>query len=375
MGRIGRAESRGGERFSLVHIVEPTLEGEAGHVASFVEAVCEAAAGAGVPVRVWAGRGASTAGRFAGAEVRPHFARRWRRPQALFLYRTLLHEPGRIFASTAGRADLLLLSWAASGPIPPRKVFLYCHWVRPKPGKAEALRRLAVRQPDVVIMGPTPTAVAPFHEAGFRDVRVVPYPVARGGDANGGGPDVAEFRHLLFAGAARSDKGFSRVVDLVAHLAAVDAAIPVWMQSSADHYGKTDPMAHADLARLEAAAYPHLRIFRETLDRDTYTGLFRGAICLQLYDRDDFADRISGVTLDALCAGAPVIAAAGTWTARTVARYDAGAVVSELSPESVMGAVEAVRGDYPRFAANAREGGRALREEHDPRRLLEELLA
>jgi len=359
----------------VLEIVEPTLEGDAGHVASFVEAVCGAAGEAGASVRVWAGRGAWVPGRVAGARTRAHFSRRWRRVQALLLYRTLLRGPGRIFVATAGRVDLLLLSWAASDPIPPRKVFLYVHWVRPKPGKDEALRRLAARQPDVVIMGPTPTAVAPFCAAGFRDVRVVPYPVARRGDADRGERAAAEFRHLLFAGAARSDKGFGRVVDLVAHLSACRAAIPVWVQSSPDHYGKIDPKARADLARLDAAAYPHLRVFRETLDRDAYAGLFQGAICLQLYDRDDFADRISGVTLDALCAGAPVIAAAGTWTARTVARFEAGAVVSEPSPDAVMRAVGAVRGAYATFAAKAREGGRALQEEHDPRRLLEELLA
>ena len=66
-----------------------------------------------------------------------------------------------------------------------------------------------------------------------------------------------------------------------------------------------------------------------TLTGDAYSAMFRGAICLQPYSRQDFADRVSGVTLDAFVAGAPVVALSGTWIARMVQRFKAGEVIEE----------------------------------------------
>lgn len=324
---------------------------------------------------MWAGQGAVLRGCGPDVEVRNHFSRRLRRLQALLLYRKLLASPGRVFVSTAGRADLLLLSWAAREAIPPEKVFLFFHWVRPKPGKAEDFRKVAARHPRLVVLGPTPAVAEVFLQAGFRDVRVVPYPITSRGEAARTGRDGEGFRHLLYAGAARQDKGFSHVVDLVAHLASLRAEIPVTVQASPDHYDRTDPQTKADLVRLASAGYPHLRVCRETLDAAAYADLFRGAICLQPYRRDDFADRISGVMLDAFSAGAPVVTVSETWMARTVERFDAGAVLEAISPAGMLDAVESVRKEYPRFRENALRAGRALQEEHDAGRLFDALTA
>lgn len=359
----------------VLHIVEPTLEGQAGHCMSFVESLCRAGSGRGVAIRVWAGRKAPPGGLGPDVEVRPHFDRRLRRLEALFLYRRLLSSPGRVFVSTAGRADLVLLSAAARGPIPPNKVYLYFHWVRQSPGKMEAFRRAARKQPDLVLMGPTATVVETFRTAGFRDVRLVPYPVTPAGDKVAGPASGKEepFSHLLFAGAARRDKGFPRVVDLVEYLGSRGAGIPVVVQASADHYDKIDPQTREDLARLARIGYRSLEIHPRTLDRETYVGLFKGAVCLQPYDRGDFADRVSGVTLDAFSAGAPVVATEGTWMAAAVKRFDAGAAVGDLSAKSLWRVVEEVVGDYRRRSRNARLAGRVLLAEHDARRLFDEL--
>jgi len=99
--------------------------------------------------------------------------------------------------------------------------------------------------------------------------------------------------------------------------------------------------------------------------------MFDGAIVLQPYAREDFADRISGVTLDAFSAGAPVIATEGTWMARAVDRFAAGAAVGDLSSPALLSAVEMIRTDYPRYRRNAHEAGRVLQEEHSARHLLE----
>jgi glycosyltransferase involved in cell wall biosynthesis len=357
-----------------IDIVEPTLSSEAGHCHSFVESVCAARRDGEDAITLYAGSRARLP-RIEGMGVRvvPYFHRRIRRPEAFLLYRKLLRGAGRIFVPTAGRADLTMLSLAAGRSIPPGKAFLYFHWVKPDPSKRDFFRRASGRQPGLTLVGPTESVVGVFRECGFRDVRVVPYP---------GSPTTAEatgaeegFRHVLFAGAARRDKGFPAVVDFVRFLANTGSEISTTVQASPGHYGKFDDGIPSELERLAKASSARLTILPETLGPAEYRAMFDGAIVLQPYSRDDFADRISGVTLDAFSAGAPVITTAGTWMARAALRFGAGVALEDPSPASIHSAVEAVRSEYSRFRRNALEAGSALRKEHDARQLLEVLLS
>lgn len=355
---------------SAIHIVEPTLVDEAGHCHSFVETLCRAGADPGT-FRVWGGRGAALPRLEAlGVTLERRFHRRLRRIEEWALLRRLLRAPGRILVSTAGRTDMALLDWAARGRIPARKVFLYVHWVRPTARKLAFFRRMARRQPELVILGPTPSVVDVFADAGFAHRAVVPYPAA----PLAAEPPAAEpFRHLLFAGAAREDKGFSRVVELVALLAERGADVPVLLQTSTDPNDRHDEPTRAALARLASIRYPHLEVRPQTLDAAAYAALFRGAICLQPYDAAAFADRVSGVTLDALSVGAPVVTVPGTWIARVVERFGAGEVAASAGAAHLLDAVLRVRAADARHRAAALRAGRTLREEHDGRHLLEVL--
>jgi UDP:flavonoid glycosyltransferase YjiC (YdhE family) len=80
-------------------------------------------------------------------------------------------------------------------------------------------------------------------------------------------------------------------------------------------------------------------------------------------------DRVSGVTLDALTAGCPVVAVEGTWSARVVERFGAGRVVPDTSPATLLSAVRAVEAGYAALAEGARRAGRVLLEENDARAL------
>lgn len=357
-----------------IDVVEPTLEGESGHCRNFLLSLCGAGRGGRVSFRVYAGKRARLPEvEGAQCEVVPYFSRRLRRLQAFFLYRNLLEGTGRIFISTAGRTDMVLLDLAAKGEIPPGKVFLYFHWFRPSPRKLSYFRRFAVSHPGVTVLGPTEAVIGPFRECGFRDVRLVPYPITPVMPMSGGA--VVQFGHVLFAGAARQDKGFGRIVDLIAHLSSLRLDLPVTIQTSPDHYDRYEPGIRTDLERLRGIRYPWLRVCPETLDPGAYAELFRGGICLQPYRRDDFEDRVSGVTLDALSAGCPAIVTEGTWMARAVHRFDAGIPVDDLSPESLLSAVHTVIGDYGRYRENAAVAGRTLQKENSARHLYELLSA
>ncbi|HEX5092607.1 MAG TPA: hypothetical protein VFV84_07960, partial [Burkholderiales bacterium] len=345
-------------------IVEPTLTDMTGHCYSFLDAITRVSGDC--PITLWGGRDAPVSFP-SNVAVRGFFGRRLRRLQAWGLYRSLLRGAGRIFVSTAGRADLMLLDWASHGRIAPRKVFLYVHWFRASASKLRTLSRLAARQPEIVILAPTREVVDLFRAAGFRESHLVPYPMSPANPASPGGSSV--FRHVLYAGAARRDKGFPEVVDYVQLLASRGEDTPVVLQTSAQHYDKTDPETAGSLRRLDSIGYAHLQRVPRTLGTDQYAALFSGAISLQLYLREDFADRVSGVTLDAFCNGCPIVTLTGTWMARLAQEFGAGEALDEPSPEAVHAAVAKIRGAYAHYYERAREAGRELRRRHDPARL------
>jgi glycosyltransferase involved in cell wall biosynthesis len=304
-------------------------------------------------------------------DLRKYFYRRLRRLQSYFLYRNLLKSGQKIFISTAGRTDLLLLNWAARGQIPFGQVFLYFHWFNPSPQKLRSLKKMAMLQPNLTILGPTPSVVNLFKEAGFIDARVVPYPITpRIRDELSGHQD---FRYLLYAGAARQDKGFKHLVDLIKYFSIAKLGIPVTIQTSSERLGKCDAETLADIERLKSISYPYLTMLTEVLSVEEYESLYSGAIVMQLYDKNDFTDRISGVTLDALSAGCPVISTSGTWIARMVERFEAGIVLESLSPEAVMKSVEVIMADYAKYNANANRAGQTLQQENSADALYQEL--
>lgn len=354
---------------NTINVVEPTLTTAAGHCYSFITALCRMGDDSRT-LRLWASRKVEVTFSGANVDVKKTFFRRIRRVQSYFLYKSLLKAPGKLFVSTARHADLLMLDWAARGAlIPPNKVYLYVHWFKASDSKMARLKAIARKQPNLEIYGPTPSVTKVFLEAGFANARVVPYPISQPAAPAAG---LAQpFRHVLFAGAARTDKGFAHVVDLVERMHRDGLRIPVVLQTSPEQAGKYDAPIRADLKRLGEIGYPHLRIHGETLDPAQYADLFRGAICLQLYDAAAFADRISGVTLDAFSHGSPVISTPGSWIARMVQRFDAGSIVGDTSPAEVLAAVQQQIDAYAGYAQRASAAGAILQQENSAQTLFD----
>jgi hypothetical protein len=338
---------------TTIHVVEPTLKSYSGHCHSLVSSFCRAAADR--RINLWAGKGSEQIDFGPGVNVHPHFSRRLRLFQSLFLFRRLLREPIPLFIPTARRSDLTLLNMAAGKQIAGNRVFLYFHWVRETPDKLQSLRRIAARQPNLVILGTTASVVDAFRRCGFAHVSLLPYPPTQARHISAG----VSFRHLLYAGAARQDKGFRKVVDFVEFLAGRKEKIPVTIQVSADHYDKYDPATREDITRLHASGYAPLELAAETRSPEDYAALFPGSICLQLYDRADFIDRVSGVTLDALAHGSPIVATAGTWMARMIEPFAAGVAIEESTPENIHRAVTKIVDDYAKYRDRTFHAGRA----------------
>lgn len=341
----------------VLNIIEPTLNSYTGHCYSLVEAIAQAAPAD--QVRIWAGRESAQFWQTRG-QIEPYFFRSIRKFQSYFLFKRLLAEPGKMLLSTAGTSDLILLDWAARSPIPEKKVYLYVHWLGAKASKAAKLAKIARNQPNLEILCATASTTSFFKDLGFKSTTVA-YP--RSTVASNTQP-VQLFRHLLFAGAARLDKGFDRIADLVEDLAHTQAQWPIWVQASSTHQARHEPEILAQIARLRQSGYANLTLLENTLSPQDYLAMFSGAISIQSYSASDFEDRVSGVTLDALSAGCPVVVTANTWLGRVVMKHNAGVVTNDLSPSGLRMAVDAVLRDYAGYSQRAALAGQLLCHEH-----------
>ena len=358
-----------------IHVIEPTLCDQTGHCHSFVGSLQAANTGVSpLHLELWCGRGsASLFAESATFRTHPVFFQALRKPQAFFLFRRLLRTPDKLFLSTATRLGLLLLHWAAKGTIPPNKVFLYFHWLRLSERKRRFLEKIAVRQPNLVILTPSLEVLTLLTSCGFRNGQVVPYPVTPLAIPTviPSATVLPAFRHLLVAGAARMDKGFSHIVRFVEHLQNHGETIPIVIQASPPHNGRLEPGVRAAVARLVAIGYPHLQLIKSTQTTEEYHALFHGAISIQPYDRTEFAgDRVSGVTLDSLLAGCPVVVTDGTLMARQAERFGAGIAVDSADPETLWTAAQKIRADYATFQARALATGSTLQQENSAKHLL-----
>jgi glycosyltransferase involved in cell wall biosynthesis len=341
----------------ILNIVEPTLNSYAGHCFSLVEAIAQA-----VPsgkVRVWAGIQSRKLWEFPD-QIRPYFFQTIRKFQSYFLYKKLLREPGKVLLSTAGSVDFLLLDWAASGNIPKNKVYLYVHWLGAKKSTSTKLARLAQRQPNLEVLCTTHGTTVFFKAMGFRSTTVA-YPKALRVDSV---KPIPVFHHLLFAGAARMDKGFDRVADLVEYLTKAQESFPFWIQTSATHQKTHTAEVLNQIERLKHSGYPHQTLLESTLNPEKYRALFIGGISIQPYSESDFEDRVSGVTLDAFAAGCPVIVPANTWLGHLVVKHNAGIAIDDLSPSEVHRAIIRIVQDYEGYAQRAYKAGFLLSQEH-----------
>ena len=343
-----------------INIIEPTLMTETGHCYSFLTSLCKVSKE--MPLCLWVNRNADVAFTEKNVQVKRYFYSKIRRFQCYGLYKKLLAAHGKLFISTAGITDLVLLNWASTGKISRGKVYLYFHWLNTSDKKLAYLRKIARKQPNLMILGPTPSVINTFQEAGFENARIVPYPIS--GQSQNNKVKHSDFTGLLYAGAARQDKGISDVVDLVEYMNKLGLQIPFRLQNSPDYRGKYDAITKAEIQRLEKIPYPYLRLFPETLKPDEYANLFVGAICIQLYSAALFSDRISGVTLDALSAGSPIVTTAGTWIARMVQRFNAGIIIDSPDPEKTLSAIQKIIVEYPRYSKSAYAAGLILQQEN-----------
>ena len=347
---------------TALHIIEPTLADQAGHCYGYVRSLVRA--NQHFHVHVWLDRRGRALFEQDPCQVHPYFFRQLRKLQKIFCLRALLAARVPIFIATAGRVDLVMLDRLLGSHRHPHNIFLHFHQFRVTPSKTALLHTIAARHPELIILTSTPQLMDIFKEAGFQRCQSVPCP---GYESVGEATHLGgRFEKLIYAGAARADKGFPQVVDFVEYIINQALAVPITLQISPPFSGRYDAESKAALTKLQRLSHPQLTLHRHTLAREAYQRLFHHAIALLIYDPHSYHNKFSGVAFDAFSAGCPVIAMQDTWAGEVVKRLAAGIVLSDRSPETVYEAVTSIRKNYPYYYQKALLAGKILQKEHDP---------
>ena len=170
-------------------------------------------------------------------------------------------------------------------------------------------------------------------------------------------PGGAAPRALLFAGDARIDKGVALLPALAPRLA---AAHPDWRfvahVNAVSAWGEARAAAEA-LPALCAGA-PNLEIASGRLTPEAYLDLLRGVrIALFPYDPDLYRRKSSGVLWEAISLGLPLVVPAGTWLEHEARHWGAGHVA--YAAQEADSIAEAFAGALPGIAALAARSAEA----------------
>ncbi len=349
---------------ATLRIVEPNLTGHAGHYGEFVRALASRVAPDEGRIEVDAGVGAESL-----TDPRlPHLILRESAPRGEWsVVRECVRDPNApflILTAQAKHAVMLQLARARGGTL--EHVRLYFHWRESSLLKRmAALASPAVRR-ECLAVCPTPVTAAFLRRTGWSRVAEVPYPaIAPAHSFPATGP-----RHLLMAGAARMNKGLRELAGACETWSRQSGApLPVLVQATGKRSGRQGRLEAELLGRLAQRQFPWLTLDASAPDRAGYAQRFSGAIVLAPYDPMVFADNVSGVALDALLHGAPVVATAGTWAARVVERFGAGVVMEEWTAAALAEAVSQAVARWETIAAAARVAAGTLAREHDPANL------
>lgn len=344
----------------VLHIIEPGLSHESGHFPSLLRAVVHAAAPHFDRIRVYGHRSVDV--KIEGAEVVPHFVRRMRRFMVMLLARKLLREDGVILFNTAANSDFIAVKRAlAFTPRPRARVVFFRHMHYPHERCERWMRELNAKMPSVILACPTKGCCDDMRRVGFANVHEIPYPhVELPGDAEAPRAASEAPVRVVLPGVPRVDKGLPQVLALAEHLHAKGSAIPLVVQTSTDHWDDYQAGVEPYRERLRRCPYKHLTLIEERPDAAAFARMFHGNVILVPYDPELFRERISGITLDALRFGCPVITTADTWMARQVEPFGAGELLRTREPEEFEAAIKKVLADLPRYRENARRAGASV---------------
>lgn len=185
---------------------------------------------------------------------------------------------------------------------------------------------------------------------------------------------------LGFLGSSRADKGFRELPRLVRTLPAKAAGMPVraLVQISTP---PPDCLVEAAIdefkaMQAETGAFPTIELLDSPVPADVYYSWFRRVRIIVLpYVAKRYEGSTSGVLVEAILSGVPVLVPSGTWLADQVskARDEHNCVIGEIFADTaeLPGLVERMAAAIDRYRADVQRYSQVFRAIHDPRRCAE----
>ena len=351
-------------------IIEPNLRSPSGHYADFVRSLGSCAEPG--QIAVYADPAADQMlATMSGIRVSlqpPRVGERLAEWRTIFRLITD-QQPFLVLTADARHAAALSLAAKVTNK-PPHSAMLFFHRTPTTPRDRLLLPLTEPAKAYAHAVTPTEEVAHWLRTNGWQRVSCIPYPVLTEHPP----PTPSPFRHLLMAGAARINKGLDIVANMSVQWTQQGREIPLLVQVSTKHVGRHGRREAGAVATLLESGYKGLQADESAPDRTEYLARFKGALVLAPYAREQFASQVSGVVLDALLHGAPVIATSGTWPGAQIERFGAGLTIAERTPDALSDAIDRILADWDNYAARACEAGSTLAEEHHPSRLLTALL-
>ena len=167
-------------------------------------------------------------------------------------------------------------------------------------------------------------------------------------------------------GAARIDKGIHLLQAALERLVAEDTVgdkrfVMQWNRPVRNDDGSEYPRSPL------LVAHPQVCYIEEALSSADYDRLFRGFDCMVLpYRRALYHSQISGVAVEAACAGIPMIYTADTWLSDFVGEQGAGIAVADGDAKGLAEAIRTMATNYPAYKALAVERSAIARMRNSP---------
>lgn len=264
---------------------------------------------------------------------------------------------------TAKGAHAFALSLTRATGEPLSRIALLFHWPsRSFSDRAMHAFGVAARR-HCLALATTHSVGASLRSLGWQRVREVPYPML----ALETSEDVASFSHVLLAGPLRTNKGLEAVARLIKRWSQSGGRLPIRMHTTPKRGVRHGRREQILLDKIVEAGCPGVEFRPNPEDRCGYISQFRGAITLVAYDPKVFADQVSGVSLDAILNGSPIVATEGMLAAELVQEFGCGEVVRFGDTEQLDAAIARIATNWEHYSRAVEVARRVIRDRHSSR--------
>jgi tetratricopeptide (TPR) repeat protein len=176
---------------------------------------------------------------------------------------------------------------------------------------------------------------------------------------------------LVSLGNARDEKGYLEILQAIHILHAYHGATGLeFVLQSNRATREVEDAIHS----FQKYGLPNVRLLFAELKTQEYYQLLQSAdVVLLPYWRNIYEARTSGILVEALAAGKPVIVTEDTWMSDQLKEYGSGLVCRDHSPQKLVQAILEIKTHYPAHWQRAQETRAAWQAKHNPQVLFQQL--